>query len=284
MRNKKVLVINGMSRGGTNILSNMIQSHPAVCSARHEASRLFSPFLIGRLRFITDNVLTHPLLLKQPFTKLAGYLIDKRLYAYKMRNFEDDYDRFKADGVAYTREEIAGSAVCLRAMNETIFATELFRRIYGENAYFIGIIRNGYGICESWKRRGVHPEKTGHFYRKYVEAMYKYSQQYPHYMIVKFEDVLSQPFEKISEMFCFAELEPKSVEKIRLKAKTVLTKKGTQEVPYGDRSVKYWLDRDTIRSFLVVDISDTQKKMLTDFDLLEFEREAMPALKLAGYA
>lgn len=283
IRNNKVIVINGMSRGGTNILSNMIQSHPAVCSARHETSRLFSPFLIRKFRSITDNILTHNILRKKPFVSIVGYFIEQRLFSYKLRNFSDADDRFKSDGVLYTREEIADSAVCLRSLNETLFATPLFSQIYGERVYFIGIIRNGYGICESWKRRGVSPNKIGCYYSRYVEAMYHYAEQYPQYLIVKFEDILNHPFEKLSDIFCFAELQPTSIEKVRLKAKTILSVKGTVEVPYGRRSAKYWLDRDSIREFLVGDIDEVQKSKLSNDDIDAFEREALPALKLAGY-
>ena len=40
MKNQKVIVVNGISRGGTNILWNMIQSHPAVCGVMPVLKRL----------------------------------------------------------------------------------------------------------------------------------------------------------------------------------------------------------------------------------------------------
>jgi hypothetical protein len=284
MKNQKVIVVNGISRGGTNILWNMIQSHPAVCGAGHETSRLFAPFMAHRLRFVGDFTLMQPVLRVPPFVNIASRLIDDRLYNFKLRNYGDVYNGFSAESQPYSLDEVQRSAVCLKSINRTIYATPLFYRIYGPSVYFVAIFRDGYGICESWVRRGISPEKTGRQYRQYVETMLRYAEQYDHYMAVKFEDILDRPFEVLSDIFRFAELEPPTVEKFRLKSKAVLTEDGQHEVPYGIRDVKYWLDRTTIHDFLVEDIADIQKKALSPESVQMFEREAMPALKRLGYA
>jgi hypothetical protein len=61
MLNEKVIVINGISRGGTNILWNMVQSHPVVCGAMYETDQLFAPWTKDRFRVVTDTV-RNPLL------------------------------------------------------------------------------------------------------------------------------------------------------------------------------------------------------------------------------
>jgi hypothetical protein len=284
MKNQKVIVVNGISRGGTNILWNMIQSHPAVCGAMHETSRLFAPFMAHRLRFVGDYTLMQPVLRVPPLVNIAGRLIDNRLYNFKLRNFGDVYNGFSVEGEPYSLDEVRNAAVCLKSINRTIYATPLFLRIYGPNVYFVAIFRDGYGICESWVRRGISPEKTGRQYREYVDTMLGYADRYDHYMAVKFEDILDRPFEVLENVFRFAELEPPTVDSFRLKSKAVLTESGTHEAPYGKRDVKYWLDRETIHEFFVEDIADIQKKALSPDVIRAFEREAMPALKRLGYA
>jgi hypothetical protein len=284
MKNQKVIVVNGISRGGTNILWNMIQSHPAVCGAMHETSRLFAPFMAHRLRFVGDFTLMQPVLRVPPLVNVAGRLIDNRLYNFKLKNFGDVYNGFSAEGEPYSLDEVRNAAVCLKSINRTIYATPLFLRIYGPNAYFVSIFRDGYGICESWVRRGISPEKTGRQYREYVETMLGYADLYDHYMAVKFEDILDRPFEVLEGIFRFAELEPPTVQSFRLKSKAVLTEGGKHEAHYGKLDVKYWLNRETIHDFLVEDIADIQKKALSPDIIQAFEREAMPALKRLGYA
>jgi hypothetical protein len=284
MKNQKVIVVNGISRGGTNILWNMIQSHPAVCGAMYETSRLFAPFMAHRLRFVADFTLMQPALRVPPLMNVAGRLIDNRLYNFKLKNHGDVYNGFSSEGEPYSLDEVRNSAVCLKSINRTIYATPLFFRIYGPNVYFVSIFRDGYGICESWVRRGIPPEKTGRQYRQYVETMLKYADRYDHYMAVKFEDILDRPFEVLEGVFRFAELEPPTVESFRLKSKAVLTEDGKHEAPYGKLDVKYWLDRETIHEFLVGDIAAIQKKALAPDIIQAFEREAMPALKRLGYA
>jgi hypothetical protein len=284
MKNQKVIVVNGISRGGTNILWNMIQSHPAVCGAMRETSRIFAPFMAHRLRFVADLTLMQPVLRVPPFLNIASRLIDRRLYHFKLQNYGDTYNGFSAEGQPYTLEEVEQSAVCLKSINRTIYATPLFHRLYGPDVYFVAVFRDGYGICESWMRRGISAEKTGRQYREYAETMLRYAEQYPQYMTVKFEDILDRPFDVLSDIFRFAELEPPTIDRFRLKSKAVLTEEGTHEVPYGQRNIKYWLDRETIHDFLVGDIADIQKKALSAEALQAFEREAMPVLKRLGYA
>jgi hypothetical protein len=284
MKNPKVIVVNGISRGGTNILWNMIQSHPAACGAMHETSRIFAPGMRHNLRFVGDFVLKQPALRVPPLLNIAGRLIDNRIYHFKLQNYLDSFNGYKAEGDAYTLEEVRQSAVVLKSINRTIYATPLFARIYGPRAYFVAIVRDGYGICESWVRRGIPADKTGRQYRQFVETMLRYAEQYPRYMMVKFEDILDQPFEVLERVFHFLELEPPAVEKFRLKSKAVLTEDGKHEAPYGHKGAKYWLDRDTICDFLVEDIADIQKRALSPETIAAFEREAMPALQALGYA
>lgn len=286
MQNQKVIVVNGISRGGTNILWNLIMSHPDVCSAMRETSRIFAPFQKHRLRFVGDTVLGSPLMLIPPLPSIAGPLIDRRLYNFKLRNFGEGENGAKYEGVPYTQAEVARSAVCLKSINKTIYATDLFYKIYGERIFFVSVIRNGYGICESWMRREVSAEKAGRRYRQYAQRMIDYSQKYERYLIVRFEDILADPFGEMEKVFTFCQLEPARLPKLRLKAKRVLKAEGDHETPSDEYQVgtKYWMDEPEMRRFLVPNVSDIQKKTLSPEDKAAFERDALPVLKYFHYA
>ena len=120
MHNENVIIVNGISRGGTNILWNMIQSHPAVCGAMYETDQLFAPWMKDRLRFVTDTVFGNPLLRVPPFVNLAAPLIDKRIYNFKLRNLDDPFNRFRVEDQAYTADEVASSVACLKSINKWI--------------------------------------------------------------------------------------------------------------------------------------------------------------------
>ena len=46
MLNHKVILINGIARSGTNILWNMLASHPAAFGSWAETSRIYAPWLL----------------------------------------------------------------------------------------------------------------------------------------------------------------------------------------------------------------------------------------------
>lgn len=284
MKNSKVIIVNGISRGGTNILWNLIQSHPAVCGAMRETSRIFAPFQKHELRFVAEAWMRFPLLRMPPLLAIAGQFIDTRLYNFKLQNFGDPFNGFKSEDVPYTREEIADSAVCLKSINKSIYATGLFDRIYGKRLFTIGLVRDGYGICESWIRRGIPAAKTGRRYRQYAQSMIDYSQKNERYELVRFEDILADPFGQMEAIFRFAQLDPPQIERYRLKAKRVMSEDGTYETPFGSLGHKYWLDAEAMRRFLVPNVAENQAQRLSPEDRAAFEHEALPILKHLGYA
>ena len=76
MTNQKVIVINGFQRGGTNIVYNIFQSHPSVCS----------PNNLETGEIISQNYRLY----KYPKTKLIKYFIKRvklKLYSLLNKNF-----------------------------------------------------------------------------------------------------------------------------------------------------------------------------------------------------
>lgn len=281
MYNKKVIVINGFARGGTNILWNILQSHPNVCSPIYETGEILYP--VNWSSALIKPILTSHFLIKSSILDVVGDIIDKKFYQFKLKNIEDEDNRFEYEDRPYTKEKVKNTALCLKSTNKDIELTELISNIY-EECFFIGLVRNGYALCEGGVRRGRKPKKIGYIYRKYVEMMIEDSRKIKNYLILKFEDVIKEPFDVASQLFEFATLEPTSLEKIRLKAKKVLSKKGNHRTSFGKVDRKYWFNQREIKKIIVPNISDIQSDKLSPSDKKAFEKEAKPVCDYLGYS
>lgn len=286
LKNDKIIVINAFSRGGSNIAWNIMQSHPDVCSAMLETDQILYPRRPRRLRVAIRPFYTNKITASAPVVKVVGRVMDGRFYSLKLRNLADPENKYRTEGALYTREEIDRSVLCLKSLDQDIDLTDLMARIYGrENCYFVGLVRNGYALCEGWLRRGRHKtaQERGAMYRKYVEKMQEDSQRYPHYTIVRLEDILEDPFGEAEKLYEFAELNPTRLEKLRFKVKKVLSESGEHRATYGEENHKYWFTRENVHELLVPDVSSVQASKLSPEDREAFEREAMAALERFGY-
>jgi len=294
MKNKKVIVINGFQRGGTNLVYNIFQSHPMVCSPQDlETGQIISQnyripthqkigYLIKRLKLGVYNLLNNKFILNSFLVKIIGILIDKLFYIYKLKNYTNHYNRFKYQNTPYSLDEVKSSVLCLKSVHNDIRLTSFFSRIY-DNIFFIGIVRNGYALCESWIRRGKNASKNSIRYRKYCEMMINDSKTIKNYKIIKFEDILQNPFDEASKLYKFTQLKPISLHKLRFKSKKILTRDGNHKVKFGKLDTKYWFDSVSITNLLDPNVNKIQIKKLSELDKKIFEKEAKAILKYFNY-
>ena len=285
MKNSKVIVLNGFNRGGTNIVWNILQSHPQVCSPIYETGQvLHSRGPNQTLNKIMSKIYPNRILIEYSFSLgICGYLIDQRFYNLKLQNFTHSENKFELEGVQYTKNKIENSVLCLKSSTTDMDLNELLFHIY-DKIFFIGLIRNGYGLCDAWlKWKKISPEEVGCLYRKYGEKMIEDSKRFPNYIIVKFEDILKNPFHEASKLYEFAELKPTTINKLRLKAKKFLVQEGELKTSFGKVHQKYWFSPEDINQIIVPDISDIQARALSATDRKAFEREAKPILDYFGY-
>ncbi|MFX1393584.1 MAG: sulfotransferase [Promethearchaeota archaeon] len=296
MRNQKVIVINGFQRGGTNILYNIFQSHPLICSPNNletgeiisQNYRLYSypktkliRYLIKRGKLNLYRLLNQKAILNSILTRIIGYLIDGIFFRYKRKNYRNPFNRFKYENVPYSKKEVKNSMLCLKSVHHDIELNHFFSKIY-PNIFFIGLIRNGYALCESWIRRGKDTEYCSLRYRKFCEMMIKDSKKLKNYKIVKFEDVLENPFEMASKLYKFTKLKPIFLEKLRLQVKRILTEEG-HRIKYGKESAKYWFDPKNITHLLDPNINKIQIQKLSERDRKIFEKNTLSILKYFSY-
>ncbi len=294
MKNKKVIVINGFQRGGTNIVYNILQSHPQVCSANDlEIGQILTQnyripsqkkigYLIKRLKLAFYDLLNKKFILNSFIVNILGILVDYLFYIYKLKNFHNQYNRYKYENIPYSLNEIKESVLCLKSVNNDISLTRFLSKIY-ENIYFIGLIRNGYALCESWIRRGKTARISGQRYKRFCEMIIKDSKKIKNYKIIKFEDVLNNPFAEAKKLFKFTQLEPANLEKLRFKSKKVLTNQGIHEVKYGKLDSKYWFNQESILNLFDPSINNIQIDLLSELDKKIFEKEANPILEYFDY-
>ena len=294
MRNKKVIVIYGFQRGGTNIVYNIFQSHPLVCSPNDlETGEIISQnyrirsylkigYLIKRFKLRFYGLLNKQIILKSSLVNVIGNIIDSIFYKYKLKTFTNVYNRYKYENVPYNLEEVKNSILCLKSVKRDIELTNFFSRIY-DNIFFIGLVRNGYALCESWIRRGKNAKVNGQRYHNFCEMMINDSKRIKNYKIIKFEDILKNPFKEATKLYEFVQLEPISLKKLRLKSKKILTKDGNHKVKFGKLDAKYWFDSKSITDLINPSIDKVQIQNLSKSDRKIFEKEAKSVLKHFNY-
>ncbi|MEX0661267.1 MAG: sulfotransferase [Balneolaceae bacterium] len=273
MLNKKVIVLSGYARGGTNIVWNILQSHPEICSPIYETGELFKkslPLLFSRL---LSNIV--PLHKRQ-------HLIDSQLFKYKLKNLDHVDNKYFSEEELYSHEQLVNTTLCLKSVNNDISLTEHLIKVYPD-LYFIALSRNGYALADSYIRRGQTVQEAGRMYSKVSVEMKKYSDTIDNFKLIKFEDCLQKPFSIAKELFSFVDIQPTEVEKIRLKSKKTINKKGEHTHRYGKENRKYWFDKKSIKEMLDPNINTTQAARLSDKMIQEFNTEAKSALDFFGY-
>lgn len=274
--NGKVILINGISRSGSNILWNIMQSHPRVCSPISETNRLLHPGVRG------FNRLSRFLYTKAPVSLVGGY-IDRKLYRAKIATADHASNKYRTEDELYSPEELRDAVLCLKALNDDIYLTDLFYSMY-DDIQCVGLVRNGYAVCEGRVRRGETADEVGRSYMRYMSKIVEDSQRLANYTIVRFEDMVRDPFEVAESLYRFCGLVPERAEKLRLKSKRIMTQGGTHSHVYGNAGDKYWFDRNTIASFMDPDVDSAQSGALTDRDRRVFERHAGPILEYFSYS
>lgn len=276
MLNNKVILINGISRSGSNILWNIIQSHPQACSPVSETNHILHPRGPGLHR------ISRFLYTRFANSAVRRYL-DEKLYNAKLKNLEHESNRYRTEDQLYSLEEVQNAALCLKALNEDIYLTDMFYSMY-EDIHAIGLVRNGYAVCEGMVRRGERPDKVGASYARYMARIIEDSQRFENYRVVKFEEIVDRPFETAESLFRFCGLKPERVNKLRFKSKEITSSDGSRSETYKSVGGKYWFDRASVKEFMDPDVDKSQSRLLSDRDRKLFEKQAKPILEYLAYS
>ena len=295
MLNRAPIFINGFSYGGTDLIVNILASHPEVCLLSGETDEVFhskSPELAGRiirraaawpLEMLAGGELTRTTYLfdRRPLPRLALRYLDLIFYMDKLTSPKNNY---KSEGVRYTLSEVRASRFLAKSVNGTVLVNDIFASAYPD-ATFIAIVRDGLALCESYTRRGRSADKIGAMYDRVSRKMLEYSGTIESYHIVRFEDMVADPVGFMRTVYAYAGLDPAAVTKVRLQSKPVTHSDGTRKYVFGsgaDREVN-WFPVEDLPRHIIGNANENQRLRLSDKDRDAFLGVAGGAMKELGY-
>lgn len=285
---ERLYVIAGMSRGGTNLLWNVVQSHPAVIDSYFELNEIF-----GRKTAIgfADKVKVELEALCGIRQAAVRQLIVERLAHFARKSFDEDtFNREKRPGVRYQSGEFPSLTVCTKLVsswetdplrkvlrrNDALKYLPLLERTFGE-VRTVFLVRNGLAVAEGWRRRGAPIIDAAHWYRRYVLRYEAYVAQHPgKAMIVRFEDLLADPFEVAGRVYRALDLDGPPPETLRIAIKPTI--RANRDVVNTTQKTKLWVTRQNWREHIDATINDAQIAAMSAGDcerFVEINRDLM---------
>lgn len=299
MLNNAPIFLNGFTRGGSNIVTNLLLSHPGVCLPTGETQKVFlgetgveprwrTPYkrwrydfplaLSGRRDlFNPDDLSERPTL-----SPWAMRHIDRVLYRERFVARHEMHNRFVSEGVLYTDEVLARARLFCRNLNGVVLMTDNFAAMYPD-ATFFGLIRNGLSLCEGLMRRGRSVESSAELYCRLADKMLADSERYERYRIARFEDILRDPLKEMAALYQHADLDFGQIEKIRLQTHPTLSRSGEHRLERGKEGQVVWYTRDQVESHFRPDIDAIQQDKLTATDRDSFLKVAGATMEKLGY-
>lgn len=280
-QNRNAVFVNGMKRGGTNIVWNLLQSHPLLVSPILETGQLIFPRWAQKGRAGVTMRYIARLLTGAGFEPYIR-LIDERLYRGKQRTLDDDDNGFKTELERYSREDIENARLVTKSVGEDIFLSPYLTSIL-EGSCSIGVVRNGYAVCEGWIRRGMSPDRAARKYRRETGEIVRQGKECHNSLVMKFEDCISDPFREFGRMVEFAGLDPSGIEKLRIKAKRLVNQDGEHNLKFGIEGKKIWVGRNQVPDYFDTSITWRQISRLKDDEKRTIQEIAGDVMGSCGY-
>jgi hypothetical protein len=263
MHIKSPIFINSFSRGGSNILWNVLLTHPDVASPILETLTIFRIGVGGRregyeavwhtrqINFFNQRHLAP----RKPISAKAQQFIDATLHQWKLKTATDIDMKYKSEAETYTLDEVVAARLVAKNNNGLTFLSDRLVDMYPD-ATFVALVRNPLALYESFNRvkfiRSVDEFVT--FYNRMVGKMLEDSEKYERYCFIRFEDMVANPMPTIWQIYDFAGLDREKVQKIRFKAKRHYTADGTRESAL-EVGRHFWFSFDEVPGFLDEDIN-----------------------------
>lgn len=274
--NDTLIIIAGMSRGGTNLLWNIVQSHPAVIDSYYELNEIFgrktSIGLFEKIRIELEALWGIP-------TPSVCGLVKERLSQFAQKSLrEDRFNCEKFPGVYYDPAESESLTVCTKLVSawETDPLRKLFKRNDAlkyipllERAFskvkVVFLIRNGLAVAEGWGRRGAAIRTAAWWYGFYVAHYEEYVRKNPdRSMIVRFEDLLTDPFSTAEHIWHRLKLPEIPLAHLRIAIKP--TVRTNHNVVNTTEKNKIWINRENWRDYMDVGINEAQLSKISQKD------------------
>jgi hypothetical protein len=280
MKNKRPIILNCFSRGGSNILWNILLSHLEVCSPIEETLQIFrfdwraprkaglqATWFTRQSRFFDQWNLQE----RQKISPSAQTFIDGTLFEWKLKTLKDEEMRWKSHDALYSHPEVESSRLVMKNNNGIIFLGDQFLEMYPD-AVFFALVRDPIPLYESHKRNqtpvSTSPEKFAAFYKAMVNRMHKDARRWKCCHILRFEDILHEPLQTIQKIYALAGLDISGVPQMRFKAKPHMQSDGSHSTQYQSGR-HYWFTFDEIPHILEPEVNRYQVSKL---DTIELDR------------
>lgn len=295
MLNKAPIYVNGFSFGGTNMIVNLLASHPDVCWLSGETHEVFYSKPRKKMDKWVRRVLCLPVQASVGQHIFGRECLDPRraLPSFMMRyvdllffldKMNTDRNEFKSEQERYSREELKGCRFLAKNVNGVVLASSQFAKMYPD-ATFFALVRNGLALCEGYVRRGWAPEDAGKMYETVCQQMINDSGTLPNYHLVRFEDMVADPAGFMKKIYGLAGLDAGKVDKVRLQAKRSMNKDGTRSYTFGgskDRET-HWFSMEELAGYVRNDVNQNQIEQLGEQNREIFLRQARSSMEKLGY-
>lgn len=299
MINRRPIFVNGFSRGGTTMLTNLLASHPSVCHMG-ETHHVFkgtsitdtlwgvlrkciaydAPIIFRERQNYFSPRWIHPRKMPSVWTRRR---IDEILFHEKVRSKKHRLlNRFRSPDVEYTDAEIAAARLLCKNIDGMVYTNDALVDMYPDATCY-GLVRNGFALCEGHLRRGRSAAEIGWRYQVLVDKMLNDAARMQNYRMLRFEDLLAAPFETLETACRFAELNPQHVEHVRVQARRVMDADGNHRLTGRAEWEVQWLRKEELPRYFRTDVDANQIKRLSRSDRDAFLRQAGRAMERLGY-
>ena len=281
----EIILVVGLSRGGTNIVWNIIQSHQKALGTAFEVNEIFgksSGISLWEKGIVEFSALTGII------SNSARNILRNRLILSMLNsviNFEDD--QFKSPREKYTVEEL--SELVLTTKLVSAWEINPFRQLLKRNdalkylpvldkiskkLKIVIVQRNMFSQVEGWMRRGASIKNAVKWYNYYLKVHNQLAEKYENVMFVDFDEVLQDPFEQAIAIYRFLELpDPDNIQHLRFAPKpTVSSENSLRKDTYRP---KYWANRVNFGDVLSVNVSKKQKENLNQKQINYIKKHAL---------
>lgn len=299
MLNREPIFIYAFARGGSNIIMNLLLSHPSVCLSNGETHKVFKGtkwdstwrviqkkvmcdipicFLTGQNLFGPNNYQTR--------RHVPDYLkkyIDQILYQGRFLAINDTHNRYKIENVEYTHDDLENCRLLTKGLGGLAFTADMFNEMYPDAA-FLALVRNGLALCEGFVRRGIEAEKAGYMYKAVASQIIKFTSEQEKSHLFYYEDMVENPLEFMNKIYFAAHLDIEEVKKVRLQSKGVMQPDGKRIYLKGKDREVFWHDKANLHNFIKGGVNSNQIQQLKPKDRDVFLSIAGGVMEELGYS
>jgi hypothetical protein len=199
--------------------------------------------------------------------------VDRVLHQERMRALHEGHNLWKTPTQQYTKRDIEQSRIVCKNLNGIQLLGDDFREMYPD-ATFLCLVRHPLALAEGRLRRGQDIDRVVEQLLTIGHKMKKDLDSYDNYHLLKFENMLSSPYQFLTNLYQLTDLSLSDVKYVRFQNKATINRHGSHDIQGTDRSV-IWYPIEDMEKHIKVDVNANQFANMTT----EIEEKLMTELK-----